>query len=122
MNGYIAVVMRRQDAGYRVEFPDLPGCRASAPSVEDAIARAERVLGIYAAGLHRQGRTLPQGRPALELLVESDRLGAVAGVCLRAPDPKRIARMRPISSSVPCKITVLGRSYVGAERRVSARL
>lgn len=122
MYGYIAVVLRRQGAGFRVEFPHLPGCRCAAPSVEDALARAERILGIYAAGVHRQGQVLPPARPAHELLAESERLGAVAGACLRAPDPKKIARLRAATSPSPCKITVLDTRDTGVARRASVRL
>ena len=40
MKHYIAVIVPHAVNGWRVQFPDLPGCRAEAEDVEIAIARA----------------------------------------------------------------------------------
>ncbi|MDJ0949950.1 MAG: type II toxin-antitoxin system HicB family antitoxin [Alphaproteobacteria bacterium] len=85
MYGFIALVLPRPDTGFRVEFPDLPGCRCAGVSVEDALARAPRALATYTAALRRRSLAMPAPRPADDMIVESLRLGAVAAACLRAP-------------------------------------
>lgn len=37
MKHYLAVLVPRGDSGWRAHFPDFPGCRAAAPTVEAAL-------------------------------------------------------------------------------------
>jgi len=86
MKGYIALVLRQPGGGYRVAFPDLPGCRSSGRSVEDALARARGALKEHAARLYRRGLTLPPPRSAGDVMEEEAKHGAVAGACLQLRD------------------------------------
>ena len=83
MHGYIALVLKKPDGGYRVEFPDLPGCRAAGNSVEGALGNAKPALKAYATKLRRRGRTLPDPRSSLDVISESAKYGAVGGACIR---------------------------------------
>lgn len=83
MRGHIAVVLHRPRAGYRVEFPNLPGCRCAAPSVEEALSKASRALAAYAANLRRLGLDMPPTRPSWAMIGETARWGAVAAACVR---------------------------------------
>ena len=85
MYGYIAIVIPRPGSGYRLEFPNLPGCRAAAPSVEDALGKAESALRSYTAELSRQGLDLPQPRPSWAMVSETERYDAVAAACVAPP-------------------------------------
>lgn len=82
MRGYIALVIKVPGGTYRAFFPDLPGCRASGRSVEGALARAKTALKEHAAKMHRRGLPMPQPRPALDVVAEEAKHGAVAGACL----------------------------------------
>ncbi len=86
MKGYIALVLRQSGGGYRVDFPDLPGCRASGRSVDEALAKARAALKLYAARLYRRGLVLPAPRPADDVLAEEAKHGAVAGACIQLRD------------------------------------
>ena len=78
MHGYIALVMTVPGGGYKAVFPDLPGCRASGRSVEDALAHARGALKTHAARMHRRGMTMPPPRPSADVVEESAKHNAVA--------------------------------------------
>ncbi|MEQ8699048.1 MAG: type II toxin-antitoxin system HicB family antitoxin [Bauldia litoralis] len=86
MKGYIALVLPQPGGGYRVDFPDLPGCRASGRSVDEALAKARAALKNHAARLYRRGLALPAPRPANDVFAEEARHGAVAGACIQLRD------------------------------------
>lgn len=86
LQGYIALVFRVSGGGYRAEFPDLPGCRCSGVSVEDALARARGALKAHAARLYRRGLAMPPPRSSAEVVDLSAAHGAVAGACLQLRD------------------------------------
>lgn len=84
MQSYVAFVRRRARADYRVEFPDMPGCRCQAQTVEEAFHRAARALRGHTRRLRRAGAPLPRPRPSRERLTEASRhRGVVAAACLR---------------------------------------
>ena len=86
MRGYFALVTRRSGTvagqAYKVEFPELEGCRFTAASVEDGLASAGRALDRYAAERARQGRTMPPTRASWLLAAEADRFEALAAACI----------------------------------------
>jgi predicted RNase H-like HicB family nuclease len=86
MKGYIALVLRQPGGAYRVAFPDLPGCRCSGRSVEDALAKARAALKAHAARLYRRGLVLPPPRSAEDVIAEEAKHGAVAGACIQLRD------------------------------------
>ena len=55
MRHYIAVIVPHAEDGWRVCFPDLPGCRADAQEIEVAIAR------VFRAATELVGRLLLDG-------------------------------------------------------------
>lgn len=83
MHGYIALVLKRPEGGYRVTFPDLPGCRAAGRSVEGALGNAKPALKAYATKLRRRGASMPPPRSSIDVIAESAKHGAVAGACIR---------------------------------------
>jgi predicted RNase H-like HicB family nuclease len=86
VNGYIALVFRQPGGLYKAEFPDLPGCRCSGASVEDALAKARGALKTYAARAYRRGLSLPDPRSSAEVIDESNKHGAIAGACIQLRD------------------------------------
>lgn len=93
MRGYFALVTRRNSEtpahSYKVEFPELDGCRFTATSVEDGLARAGRALDRYAAERERQGLTMPPTRASWLLAAEADRFDALAAACITPSDDAR---------------------------------
>jgi predicted RNase H-like HicB family nuclease len=84
MENYVAFVRRDAETGYKVEFPDMPGCRCQGPTVEEAFHRAARVLKGHTARLRRRGEPLPRARSSRERLGEASRhRGIVAAASLR---------------------------------------
>jgi predicted RNase H-like HicB family nuclease len=90
---YIALV-RRRDAGFRVSFPDLPGCAVGGASLEEALANAAEALGDHLARLRAGGEVLPPPRTLAELLAAMP--GDVAGAILCPVTPRDA--LTPVSS------------------------
>jgi predicted RNase H-like HicB family nuclease len=59
MRHYLAVLVPQAEGGWRAHFPDFPGCRAEASSVESAILSASSAAAAMARSLRSQGRVLP---------------------------------------------------------------
>lgn len=93
MRGYIALVKTVPGGGYKAIFPDLPGCRASGRSVEDALSRAKEALKTHGALLRRRGETMPPPRPSDEVYKIAASHGAIAGACLELRDISMRARL-----------------------------
>ncbi|MFO1037581.1 MAG: type II toxin-antitoxin system HicB family antitoxin [Geminicoccaceae bacterium] len=55
-----AVVIRRDQGGYRAEVPDLPGCVATGASEEDAKKEIAAALRRHLAKLERDGQKAPE--------------------------------------------------------------
>ncbi len=122
MYGYFALVTQRPKTGYCVEFPDLPGCRGSAASVEDALAMAQRTLGTYAAALYRQRLDLPAPRPVTALAKVADQHGALAAACLRTPPVESRGARRKAPDAPAARIIPLKARARQIRMRAAARL
>ena len=59
MKHYLAVLVPHGNGGWRAHFPDFPGCRAEAPTVEAAIGAAATAAAKHARWLKAQGVSLP---------------------------------------------------------------
>jgi predicted RNase H-like HicB family nuclease len=59
MKHYLAVLVPHDNDGWRVHFPDFPGCRAEGQSVEIAIDAAATAAAEHARRLRAQGVSLP---------------------------------------------------------------
>jgi predicted RNase H-like HicB family nuclease len=64
MSHYIAILMPTPIGEWRVIFPDLPGCEATALSVEDARFAAVSALSHY---IGEAGQTRPRPRDLVEI-------------------------------------------------------
>lgn len=87
MESYVAIVRRHAEAGYQVEFPDMPECRCQSPTIEEAFHRAARMLRGHTRRLRRRGQPLPRARPSRDMLREASRhRGVAAAACFRVPN------------------------------------
>ena len=66
---FIAVVYTDDD-GVSVEFPDLPGCRPCAESIDEAVENAREALGLHLWGMEQDGETIPEPSAIKEIKVE----------------------------------------------------
>jgi predicted RNase H-like HicB family nuclease len=59
---YLAVLVPTAGGAWRAHFPDFPGCRAEATSVEEAIYAASSAAAAVGRSLQAQGRELPDAQ------------------------------------------------------------
>jgi predicted RNase H-like HicB family nuclease len=59
MKHYLAVLVPRAEGGWRVHFPDFPGCRAEGATVEQAIDASAAAVAKQARWLSDNGVSLP---------------------------------------------------------------
>ncbi|MCA1939707.1 MAG: hypothetical protein LDL26_01790 [Caenispirillum bisanense] len=85
MKGYITIVRRDRDDGYQAEILGVPGCKCTAPTVDEALHAANQTLRRTAEELQERGVDLPEPRPSHHLISESAKHAAIAGACLREP-------------------------------------
>jgi predicted RNase H-like HicB family nuclease len=74
MHRYIALIDGKA-GGYGVSFPDLPGCVAMAPSIDEAFLRAADALREFEADVTVAGASMPPPATA-ERLRESPEVAA----------------------------------------------
>ncbi len=81
MRRYVAVVHRKQ-GGYRVSFPDLPGCASSGTTVDEAMRAARKALDLHLAGRRKAGEAVPVPRDFAAVVVSTDSKGALAFIMI----------------------------------------
>lgn len=67
MQSYLAMIRSLEPGRFRVEYPDLPGCTATAGSFQDARSLAGPVLGEHLRDLLSRGVPPPAPRTMKEL-------------------------------------------------------
>lgn len=55
------------DDGISIEFPDLPGCFSCADTLDEAIANAKDVLGLFLYTMETDGMDIPEPTPPTQL-------------------------------------------------------
>lgn len=48
-----------EEDGFWVEFPDLVGCNACGPTLEETMESAQEALGLYLVSLAENGQSIP---------------------------------------------------------------
>ena len=67
MNYYISVCVPLASGRWRASFPDVAGCEAEAPSLEEAINYAAHALTQYAVALNGNKPGIPMPRDLSEI-------------------------------------------------------
>lgn len=67
MPSYLAMIRAHAARGFTIEYPDLPGCSATAPTFREAQALAGTLLARHLEGLASGGLPLPEPRSMKEL-------------------------------------------------------
>ena len=58
----------REEGGYSVTVPALPGCLAQGETLEEAIAMAKEAIVLHIAGLIEEGEVVPEEPEPLQAL------------------------------------------------------
>ena len=64
-------IFHKEETGYSVTFPDLPGCITEGDTLEEALYMAQDALGIYLYSLKEDKLSLPQSAPPEILIVDN---------------------------------------------------
>ncbi len=105
MTGYIALIHYPLDSlEWLVSFPDLPGCRSSGRSLDEAVVNARRALTDHLAEWLASGEVPPPARAPGEMLLSANDDPQLArrmvGAVLKAIDPQPSAALRLAVSNV----------------------
>ena len=63
-------IFHKEDIGYSVTFPDLPGCITEGDTLEEALYMAQDALGLYLYSLKEDKISLPQSAQPEILIVD----------------------------------------------------
>jgi predicted RNase H-like HicB family nuclease len=80
MKHYLAILIPQAEGGWRAHFPDFPGCRAEASTVEAAIDASGAIVAEHARNLQRQGVSLPTPQSYQDVRHHSNGWGADRGI------------------------------------------
>lgn len=72
---YAAIVHKESDSDFGMSFPDLPGCIAAGPTMEEAAREAAEAAAFHLAGLIEEGKALPAATPGDQVVKPSDAYG-----------------------------------------------
>lgn len=73
MNGYIALIRCPFDSlEWQVTFPDLPKCRTTGRSLDQAIANAREALSAHLAAIAVSGGVPPRARTPAQMLLDAN--------------------------------------------------
>jgi len=68
IHSYFAVFDPAEEGGYNVSFPDFPGCVTFGRTFEEAKEKAQEVLELWIAELHKSKTPIPkhEKRPIID--------------------------------------------------------
>ena len=66
------VMIRRTATGYSVDVPDLPGCVATATTIEHAREMIARAIEMHVDLVRQSGQVVPPPSQRLEFVVDDD--------------------------------------------------
>ncbi len=59
---YLVRIDRDPESDWGASVPDLPGCVATGKTIDVALRRIERAIGLHLEGMRADGRTPPRPR------------------------------------------------------------
>jgi len=93
MNAYIALLRKKPDSDYGVDFPDFPGCVTAGRTLDEARRMAAEALAFDIEGMHADGQDIPPPSSLEAIMADRHNKGAVA-VLLDVPEqPARALRI-----------------------------
>ena len=86
MATYIAILMKQRRKGFRVVFPDLPGCVTAGSTLDEARRNAEDALALHLQRMATEHAEIPEPS-ALERILP-DPANREVPFLVEAPDPQ----------------------------------
>jgi predicted RNase H-like HicB family nuclease len=59
MATYIALIRKRVESAFGVDFPDFPGCISSGTTLDEALRSAREALALHIKGMLQDGEEIP---------------------------------------------------------------
>lgn len=72
MTSAYPAIFHREEDGYSVTFPDLPGCISEGDNMPDAITQAQEALGGYLFSLQERGLAIPPASRIQDVPIDDD--------------------------------------------------
>ena len=69
MATYIALIRKKRNTAFGVDFPDFPGCISAGDTLDEALRNAREALGLHVEGMSEDGERIPEPR-SLEAVLE----------------------------------------------------
>jgi predicted RNase H-like HicB family nuclease len=91
-------IVRKEDDGYWIEFPDLPGCYTDGDSLEEIMENAEEALGAYLAVKMEYGEEIPKASDINDISSEGIKTYISVDVNKYHKDTKAVKKMLSIPS------------------------
>ncbi len=64
-----AVLFERTETGYSAHVPDLPGCVAAGPTLEETTNLIREAIRMHLAGMAEDGEPIPEPKTIAEYVV-----------------------------------------------------
>lgn len=61
MSGKLKVILEKEESGYSVHVPALPGCASQGATVDEALTNIREAIELYVESLREDGLPLPAG-------------------------------------------------------------
>ncbi len=71
-NYIFPAIFSKDECGFSIEFPDLPGCFSCADNMELALKRAKEAMQLHLYGMEKDGDEIPEPTPIFEINTESN--------------------------------------------------
>lgn len=77
MANYIALIRKKSNTAFGVDFPDFPGCITVGDTLDEALSNAREALGLHIQGMTADGEQVPEPRSLEAVLKEKRNRDAV---------------------------------------------
>jgi len=57
---YIALIRKKRNTAFGVDFPDFPGCITVGDTLDEALSNAREALGLHIKGMSEDGERIPE--------------------------------------------------------------
>jgi predicted RNase H-like HicB family nuclease len=57
---YIALIRKKKNTAFGVDFPDFPGCITVGDTLDEALSNSREALGLHIQGMNEDGERIPE--------------------------------------------------------------
>lgn len=92
-------IFQKEDTGYFVKFPDLDGCATQGETLEEAVAKANEVLGFYLEDFDLN--SLPEASDITDITLPDNSFASIVSVDMVEYHKKRNSKAVKKTLSIP---------------------